>query len=350
MVTAVRIGDRTVGHGHPCFVVAEAGVNHNGSLELALQLVDAAAAARADAVKFQTFRADRLASPEAPKAGYQRQTTAPEESQLDMLRRLELSAEAHRRLQHHSEERGILFLSTPFGEDSADLLEGLAVPAFKISSGDLTNLLFLRHVARKGKPLLVSTGMATLDEVRCAIDAIRAEGLDAIVLLQCTSAYPADPRDANLRALETMRAEFGLPVGYSDHTPGQETALAAVALGACIIEKHLTLGRTLPGPDHAASFEPGEFAKLVEAVRTVEAALGTGQKVPAASELDTLNVARKSLVAARDIAAGEILTEESIAIQRPGTGLAPARRADIVGRTVRIPVARGALLTPEMFG
>ena len=343
------IGDQRVGVGSPCFVIAEAGVNHNGSLDRALSLVDAAVEAGADAVKFQTFQADRLAVASAPKAAYQLRTTDPSESQVDMLRRLELSVDELRRLREHAHGHGIQFLSTPFDEVSADLLEELRVPAFKIASGELTNLPLLVHVAQKGKPMLVSTGMATLDEVDTAVRAIRTEGNTDVVLLQCTSAYPANPHDANLRVLETMRARFGISVGYSDHTCGSETAIAAVAMGACVLERHLTVDRRLPGPDHAASFEPTEFGRLVKSIRIVEAALGDGRKVPAASEENTAAVARKSLVAARDIAAGEVLTGDLIAIRRPGTGLPPAMRTRLVGRTVRVAVPRGTLLTPEVI-
>lgn len=345
----VRLGSRLVGDGRTCFVIAEAGVNHNGSLSLAHELVDAAAEAGADAVKFQTFQAEALVTPSAPKAGYQQRTTDVDESQLDMLRRLELSLDDHRTLQQRCRASGIQFLSTPFDEASADALEALGVPAFKISSGDLTNTPFLRRVARKGRPMLISTGMATLDEVAAAVRAVEGEGLQEIVLLQCTSAYPADPRDANLRAMATMRDAFGVPVGFSDHTPGLEVALAAVALGASVLEKHLTTDRRLPGPDHLASLEPAQFAALVRGVRTVEAALGDGRKTPADAERDVSQVARKSLVAARPLAAGERLTDAAVAIRRPGTGLAPDRRADVIGRRARVDIAAGTLLTLEML-
>ena len=349
VVSSISIGTRSIGAGSPCFVIAEAGVNHNGSPDLAVKLVDAAAEAGADAVKFQTFRADQLASPNAPKAWYQRDTADSGESQLEMLRRLELPREAYRQLRDHAQRQGIVFLSTPFDEGSAALLDELGVPAFKTSSGDLTNLPLLRFIARAGKPMLVSTGMATLEEVCEAIAAIRSEGLETIALLQCTSAYPADPRDANLRVIDVMRQEFGLPVGYSDHTTGLETAIAAVALGACVIEKHLTVSRSLPGPDHAASLDPGAFARLVADVRLVEAALGDGRKVPSERERETATVARKSLVAARDIAAGEKLTPALVAIQRPGNGLPPRMRDHVLGRAVRIDVARGTVFTLEML-
>lgn len=349
MVKPVVIAGRRVGPGQPCFVIAEAGVNHNGDIALAKRLVDAARAAGANAVKFQTFKAERLAAPGAPKAAYQRKGTLRGESQQAMLRRLELSEEAHRQVASHCRAQGILFLSTPFEEASADLLDRLGVPAFKISSGDLTNGPFLAHVARKGKPMIVSTGMATLQEVGVAVRTIRACGLRQIILLHCVSRYPTAAAEANVRALDAMRRAWRLPIGYSDHTRGIEVALAAVALGACVIEKHLTLDRRLPGPDHAASLEPREFAALVRGVRIVEAALGHGRKQPMASEAETARVARKSLVAAMPIRAGSRLTAEQIAIRRPGTGLAPAMLPRVVGRVAATHIAAGTVFTQQML-
>lgn len=346
----IDIAGRKVGPGHPCFIIAEAGVNHNGSLEMARQLVKVAAQTGADAVKFQTFKAERLVTPDAPKADYQLQMTNATGSQYDMLRRLELSPEVHYELMTYCREKGILFMSTPFDEKSADLLNDLGVPAFKIGSGEVTNWPFLAHVARKGKPIVLSTGMSYLSEVDEAVRVIRDVGCDRLVLLHCVSSYPADPANVNLRAMQTMAMAFGVPVGYSDHTPGVEVALAAVALGACVIEKHFTLDRNLPGPDHRASLEPDELAALVQGVRTVEAALGHGRKEPAASEANTAAVARRSLVAARDIPAGTMLTEEMIAIKRPGVGLPPALRGYLVGRTVRVDIQVGSLITFRMLG
>lgn len=345
----VTIAGRQIGSGQPCFIIAEAGVNHNGDPELARQLIDVAKTAGADAVKFQLFRADRLASAAAPKAGYQVWTTGGGESQLEMLRRLGLPLEAHRALRDYCGEQGILYLCTPFDEPSADFLETLAVAAFKIPSGELTNLPFLAHVARKGKSLIVSTGMATLAEVEAAVRTIDAAGNRDVVLLHCVSNYPANPAEANLRAMQTMAEAFGLPVGYSDHTPGIEVALAAVALGACVIEKHFTLDRTLPGPDHRVSLEPQELVALVRGIRTVEAALGHGRKEPAPSEADTAAVARKSLVAAKDIATGSTVTADSIAIKRPGTGLPPAMLEQVVGRIATEDIPADTVLTLEML-
>jgi N-acetylneuraminate synthase len=344
---SVPIGERAVGAGQPCFIIAEAGVNHNGDLALAKRLVDAAVAAGADAVKFQTFTAERLASAAAPKAKYQVETTDPGESQFEMLKRLELPPQAHRELLAYCQGVGILFLSSPFDEQNADLLESLGVPAFKIPSGEIVNLPYLRHVAGKRRPLIVSTGMATLGEVEMAVRTIEESGNPGVVLLHCVSNYPARAADVNLCAMETMARAFRVPVGYSDHVPGNEVAFAAVALGACVIEKHFTLDRSLPGPDHRASLEPGELAALARGVRTVESALGDGRKRPAASEADTAAVARKSLVAARDLTAGTVLTDEMIAVKRPGTGLPPAMLPYVLGRKVRRPLQKDTLLTLE---
>src|SRR6266568_1861300 len=294
-MTGITIDGRSIASGEPCFIIAEAGVNHDGQLERALALVDAAHAAGADCVKFQTFQADALISPDAPKAVYQARDR-PHESQLEMVRRLELPFDAFRAIQARASERDLLFLSTPFDERSADWLTQLKVPAFKVGSGDLTNLPFLRHLARVGVPLILSTGMSTLDEVHNAVRAVREIAPVPLALLHCVSNYPADPADANLRAMATLAAAFDVPVGYSDHTDGIETALAAVALGACVVEKHLTLDRGLPGPDHAASLAPDEFAQMVHGIRTVERALGDGIKRPRPSEADTASVARRSLV------------------------------------------------------
>lgn len=349
MVVPVEIRNRRVGPGCPCFFIAEAGVNHNGRVEMATRLVEVAADAKADAVKFQTFKAEDVVSASARKADYQRRMTDPGESQLDMLRRLELSADGHHNIVTRCETAGITFLSSPFDEASADLLDELGVPAFKIASGEITNSPFLEYVARKRKPIILSTGMSYLAEVDEAVRVIRAAGCDELILLHCVSNYPADPADANLRAMETMARKYGLPVGYSDHAPGTEVALAAVALGACVIEKHFTLDRSLPGPDHRASLEPDELGALVRQIRIVEAALGDGRKRPAAAEADTAAVARKSLVAAHDIQAGTTLTEGLIAVKRPGTGLSPAMRSNLIGRTVRISVRAGTLLTLDML-
>ena len=331
------VGNRVLGEG-PAFLIAEAGVNHNGDLDLARRLVDAAADAGADAVKFQTFRSDALVSAAAPKARYQVETTGEAESQRTMLARLELSREAHAALRDQAARRGLVFFSTPFDEASADLLDGLGVELLKVPSGEVTNLPLLRHLAAKRRPVLLSTGMCTLEEVATAVDTLQAAGDPPLAILHCVSAYPAPAEDTNLRAMDTLRARFGCPVGLSDHSLGIEIALAAVARGAAVLEKHITLDRTLPGPDHRASLEPGDFAALVRGVRVIEAALGDGDKRPMPSEVDTRAVARRSLVAARALAAGHRLTRGDLAVKRPGTGIPPADLDRVLGRRLAMPL------------
>jgi N-acetylneuraminate synthase len=332
------------------FVIAEAGVNHNGDAALARRLVDAAVEAGADAVKFQTFRTEALVSCNAPKAAYQRETAGGGEGQREMLRRLELGREQHAEIQQHCTKRGILFFSTPFDEESADLLEALHVMLFKLPSGEITNLPLLRHVAAKGRPIILSTGMSTLEEVAQAVAAIDGAGNGGLALLHCVSAYPAPTAEMNLRAMDTLRERFGVPVGLSDHTLGIEVAVAAVARGASIVEKHLTLDKTLPGPDHRASLDRAEFTALVRAIRSVESALGDGEKRPMPSEMDTRRVARRSLVAARAIRAGERLTGDMVAVKRPGTGIAPADLERALGRAVRRDLAADQVIGWEDLG
>lgn len=330
--------------GH-VFIIAEAGVNHNGSVELALELVNTAKAAGADAVKFQTFRADRLATPVAHKAAYQERTTAITQSQFEMLRRLELDEPAHRCLIDRCRQVGIQFLSSPFDEQSADMLAAMDVPAFKVPSGEITNLPFLRHLARKARPIILSTGMSTLGEVQDAVRLLQAENVADLKLLHCVTEYPAPYAEVNLRAMRTLRSAFRLPVGYSDHTEGIEISIAAVALGAEVIEKHLTLDRTSPGPDHAASTEPDEFQEMVTAIRHVEQALGNGVKSPAPCELSNISVARKSIVASRALSPGHRLDSDDLEVKRPGTGLAPKFLPELIGRTLRKGLTKDELIS-----
>lgn len=331
------------------FIIAEAGVNHNGDLNLARSLVDAAVSSGADAVKFQTFRADRLASPAAPKAEYQRANTDSEETQLEMLRRLELSEDDHIKIIEHCKLRQILFLSTPFDEISVNLLEGFDVALFKIPSGEITNLPFLEHVAAKGKPIILSTGMATLGEVEKAVLTIESTGNRRLALLHCVSRYPADYEESNLRAMKTLETAFGLPVGFSDHTPGIQVPTAAAALGAQIIEKHFTLDRSLPGPDHKASVTPQELEQLVQSVRIVESALGDGRKQPSANEADIAAIARKSLVAGQDITAGTVLTDDMLKLRRPGTGMSPEMKTIVVGMRAATHISAGTLFSWDLI-
>jgi N-acetylneuraminate synthase/N,N'-diacetyllegionaminate synthase len=345
----LTFGKRVVGAGHPAFVIAEAGVNHNGELDLAFKLIDAAAAAGADAVKFQTFIASEVITAEAAKAEYQKTTTGEQESQLEMVKRLELSFGDFRKLKMYCDDQGITFLSTPFDLKSVDFLAGLGVVALKISSGDLTNDPLLRHVAAQKRPVILSTGMSDMDEVREALAVINAAGNNDVILLQCVTNYPAAAEDINLRAMLSMQSAFDVNVGYSDHTLGIEIPLAAVALGACVIEKHFTLDKNFAGPDHRASLEPHEFKAMVEGIRKVEASLGDGRKVPAASEASNAAVARRSIVASRDISAGTVITPAEITFKRPGTGLPPRMADQVVGKTARVDVKAGTLLEPSMF-
>jgi N,N'-diacetyllegionaminate synthase len=331
-MTSIRIADREIGSSAPCFVIAEAGVNHNGDIALAHQLIDAAAEAGADAIKFQTFDAASLASPRALKADYQIRAGRPEESQLEMLRGLELPRAAYPKLIAHAHEKNVIFLSSPFDESSADFLEQIDLPAFKIASGEVTNLSFLRHIARKGRPMLVSTGMSQLEEVVRAMDEIEQHGNPPVALFHCVSCYPALPEDCNLLAMQTLRTRFEVPVGWSDHTLENSIAVAAVALGASVLEKHLTLEKNMQGPDHQMSLDPGEFKSLMISVREVERALGDGIKCPTHRERNTAIAARKSLCAARDLFPGEILQQEDLAARRPGDGISPARRDEFIGR------------------
>jgi N-acetylneuraminate synthase/N,N'-diacetyllegionaminate synthase len=329
----INVGHHVLGAGAPAFIIAEAGVNHNGNVDLARRLVDAAADAGASAVKFQTFDPKALAAATAPHAEYQR-LRAGGVSQHEMLARLVLPREVHVELKARAESRALGFLSSPFDESSADFLVDIGVAALKIPSGEVTNHPFLKHVARTGLPLLVSTGMCMLDEVEGAVATIRSAGTPPLALLHCVSSYPADPGDANLRAMATLRTRFGVPVGWSDHTTGVDVSVAAAALGAELIEKHLTLDRSLPGPDHAASLEPSEFARLVVGVRAAEAALGDGQKRPRPAEIPIAAVSRKSLHWRISPSVGERVRVEHLIALRPGTGLSPTRLDAIVGCVV----------------
>lgn len=316
-------------------IIAEAGVNHNGSLELAKQLVASAAAAGADLVKFQSFITGKIISQQAPKAEYQKNTTGTDESQYEMVRKLELSRAEHEELIEECRRHGIGFFSTAFDSNSFDMLVELGLNQVKIPSGELTNLPLLRYVTRLGMPVILSTGMAGLGDIEAALDVIEKAGTprSLITLLHCTTEYPTPMEDVNLRAMLSLKSAFGVEVGYSDHTPGIEIPIAAVALGATVIEKHFTLDRSLPGPDHQASLEPQELKAMVDAIRNIERALGDGIKRPSASELKNKPIARKSLVASRPIRAGETFDADNLDTKRPGTGISPMRWDEVVGRT-----------------
>lgn len=328
------------------FVICEAGVNHNGDIALAERLVDAAKETGADAVKFQTFRAELLAGADAELAPYQSES-GESGGQAAMLRRLELDEAAHRRLQARANKAGIAFLSTPFDEDSADLLERLDVPLFKLPSGEVTNKALIEHVARKGRPVILSTGLCDMEDVRRAVGWIKGAGSPPLTLLHCVTDYPAPIDQANLRAMGALREAFGVPVGYSDHTIGPTAAIAAAALGAAVIEKHITLDRAMPGPDHAASLEPAEFAAMVAGIRDAEKSLGDGVKTPMPCEAHNRAAARRSLVAARDLHAGRVLEEGDLAAKRPGTGIPPYELDSMIGRRLRRALRRDEPLTRE---
>jgi len=338
-----------IGVGLPCFVIAEAGVNHNGDVALAHRLIDAAADAGVNAVKFQTFDPEQVAAPTAARAEYQVRTTGKDGSQLDMLRQLVLPRAAYQELMRHAADRGLIFLSTPFDRDSADFLLDLGVPAFKVSSGDVTNHPFLEHLARSGLPILLSTGMSTLDEVGDAVNAIRACGNTSLVLFHCVSNYPASAEDCNLRAMDTMRTAFGVPVGWSDHTEGIEISLAAVGLGANLLEKHFTLDRNLPGPDHKASLEPDELKHMVASIRRMEAALGDGIKRPVESEIPIAEIGRRSLYWRRSLPEGAVVTPDDFTALRPATGISPAEQKTLVGRRLARAVNAGEMVASEDF-
>jgi N,N'-diacetyllegionaminate synthase len=315
-------------------IIAEAGVNHNGDINIARALIDAAADAGADIVKFQTFKADRLVTESARKAAYQMATTSAKETQYQMLRRLELTEAMHEELMLYAKQRSIEFFSTAFDIESLNYLMKLGMSRTKIPSGEITNLPYLRHIGGFGRDVILSTGMSTLDEVRDALTVLENSGTPRaqITVLHCNTEYPVPMQEVNLRAMLTIRDELGVSIGFSDHTEGIEVSIAAVALGATVIEKHLTLDRSLPGPDHRASIEPDQFAQMVHSIRNIEQALGDGVKQPGASESHNRLVARKSLVAARPIAKGEIFTAVNIDVKRPGTGISPMRIDEILGQ------------------
>ena len=330
---------------HNVFIIAEAGVNHNGNIEIARKLVDAAVEAGADAVKFQTFTAESIATKKAQKAEYQTVNTGTSESQFDMLKNLELTYENHLELQKYCQDKGIVFFSTPFSIESVDLLEMFDVPLYKISSGDITNMVLLKYVATKGKPIILSTGMASLGEIEEAIGWILEAGNDRIVLMHCTTNYPARYDEVNLSAIHTIRQSFKLPVGYSDHTLGIEVPIAAVSMGASIIEKHFTLNRNMEGPDHKAALEPDELKKMVSSIRNIEVAMGDGIKRCMPSEEKVKKLVRKSIVANCDIRKGEIITEKMLTAKRLENGIEVKNMPFFIGKVAERDIIADELLT-----
>ena len=349
-MNVVNVNDRKVGPGQPCFIVAEAGVNHNADVELAKQLVDGALAAGADAVKFQTWVTEQVIAPDAPTAEYQRRSLGAPQTQFEMAKGLELTHGDFREISAYARERRMLFFSTPDDEPSVDFLEELDVPLFKIGSAEVTNLPFLRYVARKGRPIILSTGMATLGEVETAVRAIEDTGNRQLVVLHCVSSYPADPAACNLRAMTTLASAFDYPVGFSDHTLGIMVPIAAVALGACVLEKHLTIDKRLPGPDHAASVEPTELRSMVQAIRTVERALGDGVKRPVPAEIEMKRIVRRALVTTTAIKAGETIAPEHLALRRTCGGLPAEYLSLVIGRRANRNLDANCVIMLEMLG
>ncbi|MBI2658427.1 N-acetylneuraminate synthase [Candidatus Woesearchaeota archaeon] len=350
----INIGGRGIGENEPCFIIAEAGVNHNGSLELAKKLVDAAKDAGADAVKFQTFKSEDLIAEKTPMAKYQEENIGGGETQLQMLKRLELDYNNFKALKKYCDEKDIIFLSTPHTNDAIDFLDKM-MPAFKIGSGDLTNIPFLKKAAKKLKPMILGTGMSTLEEVKEALSEIYEAGNREVIMLHCTTSYPCPKNEVNLRAMQTMQKELDSLVGYSDHTLGIDVPQMAVKLGAVLIEKHFTLDRGMEGPDHKASLEPDELKEMITAIKNKDyekikldgGVLGSAEKKPTKSEIENAKVARKSIVAARNIAKGEKLSFGNLAIKRPGIGLKPKDIYSIIGKKANAQIMKDELLSLE---
>jgi len=348
-VKTVNIGDRVVGDGAPVYVIAEAGSNHDRNLDQAKRLIDVAAEAGADAVKFQTFTADRIVAETTTRAKYLDDLLPPDKTMSDLFHELELPHEWHADLFEHATAAGLDFISTPFDFEAVDLLDDLGVKVFKVASYELWHLPLIREIASRGKPIICSTGMANMADVQDAVDTVAATGNDQLILLHCVVNYPPPFSDLNLRAIETLRTAFHVPVGYSDHSSGITAPIVATALGAAVIEKHYTLSRDLPGPDHRFAIEPDELTAMVRAIRDAHDALGSGIKRMAPAEADLYVTARRSLFAARDLPAGIEVTAEDVAVLRPGTGIEVRDLPKVVGRTTRRPIGRHEPLAWDMF-
>lgn len=345
----MKLGSNDSNKQSNCYIIAEAGVNHNGDINLALQLADEAKKAGADCVKYQTFKAERIITRNAPKAEYQLRVTDAGESQFEMLKSLELDANSYDRLVAHCKDIGIDFLSTPYNHEDADFLEDLGVQAFKIASGQLIELNFLRHVALKNKPLLISTGMATMAEIAEAVETIRATGNEQLIVLQCTTNYPSSLRDANIRAMTTIQNAFKCQVGYSDHVPDDYACYAAVALGAKVIEKHFTLDTSMNGPDHSSSLDPAGFSKLVHGIRAIEMSLGSFIKSPTDAEISNSVGMRRSVATRAQIKKGEVFTLENTGFKRPATGLPPKMLDDILNKKSAVDIHPDTIIQPWMI-
>lgn len=349
MLKTVHIGHKKIGYGEPVFIIAEAGVNHNGELEKALQLVDIAKEAGADVVKFQTFKAEDVVTEIGEMASYQKKNIGQEESQREMLRKLELPDEFYSPIMERCRKRNILFLSTPHGgKASVDFLESIGVKAYKIGSGDLTNYILLKKVAKTGKPIILSSGMATMEEVKSAISFIRSQGNELIAVLHCTTNYPCPPDEVNLLAMKTMMEELDVPVGYSDHTQGIQVAIMAATMGAAIYECHFTIDKTLPGPDHIASCEPDELKARIDAIRDVPVILGRGEKTPNKSEVESMvKLVRRSIVAAKNLEVGQTITDEDLEAKRPGDGISPTQYEKFLGKKLKTSLKADQQITFE---
>lgn len=343
----IRIGSRLVGKDQPCFIIAEAGVNHNGDPKLALKLVDEAKEAGADCVKFQTFQADNLVTHSSPKAAYQLINTDPVESQYQMLKKLELPNDFYPELMEHCRKRKIEFLSTPYSFADIDFLDRLGVPAFKVASGQISEPIFLKKMAQKKRPMIISTGMATMSEVATAVECIRETGYDEMIFLQCTSNYPADPREANLLSMLSMRDVLDVMIGYSDHVAENYVSFASVALGARVVEKHFTLDKKMDGPDHVCSMSPDELRDLIRGIRMVESSLGTSCKKPSEIEKQNSKGMRRSLVAATSIKAGEKFSFENVALKRPSSGMHPQYFEKILGKAATKNLEKNEMLSMD---
>jgi len=345
MIHPVLIQDRFIGPGYPCFIIAEAGVNHNGNMDIAHQLIDAAVKIGADAVKFQSFVTNELITKNTPKAKYQVNTTGRDDGQYGMLKLLELTPKQQEELRDHCDKAGIIYLCTPYERTSVDILDRLNIVAYKVASTDTTNIPLLRYIASKNRPVLLSTGMSSLCEVELAVNTLKEGGLEnKIILLQCTAEYPSPLHEVNLRVIQTMEHAFHCPVGFSDHTPSIGASPWATVLGACVVEKHFTLDRKTPGPDHQASLEPDEFLSLIQTIRDVELALGDGIKQPMPSELSNKKLMQKSLVITRDIKKGEIIKLDDLTCKRPATGLPPFWIDKIIGKLTSRDLCEGTIV------
>lgn len=347
----IKIGNRIIGKNQPCYIIAEAGVNHNGDLDLAKKLVDKAKDAGVDAVKFQTFKSEDVCTINAERAEYQKKNVEREESQLEMLKRLELPYEDFKTLKNYCDSKNITFLSTAHTEDAVDFLEDI-IPAYKIGSGDLTNIPTLKKIAKKGKPMILGTGMATMDEIKEALSSINEEGNKDIIMLHCTTNYPCPRNEVNLKAMQTMQKELECLIGYSDHTKGIDVSLMAIKLGAVLIEKHFTLDKNMQGPDHKASMNPEELKKLVDSIKNHryedlkfdEEILGSDKKIPNKSEKEIMTIIRKSIVTIKDIKKGEKLNHENISIKRPGTGILPKRFDELIGKKATVDILKDKII------